>query len=138
MDFVTTTPPLRDTPVLRLRLHLARTDSAELRPVRAFGPRHEFWHGTQPLTGVLTVPGADSGETRVVRLRGGALVEDERHLCPDCPGRTLWIRWVASGSFGGEWAKDFGIAVLQTADGHMYNAAVGRFCAVRTSGEARP
>ena len=129
---VTTTQPLRDTPILHLHLHLAPTDSAELRPARAIGPTHQPWHGTQRLTGTLAVPGApDASENRVVRLRDGALVEDERHLCLDCSGRTLWIRWTTSGSFGGDWAKDFGVGVLQTADGHMYTAAVGRFCATR-------
>jgi hypothetical protein len=135
---VTTTTRGLAWPAKGVSVRLAVTDSAERSGVRGLGPppgrRLALWE--QPLTAYF---GRDSAATAataaatpwVYRLRAGALVQDERHLCNDCAATTYWIAGVSAAGFWGRWSGDFGAVAVQGRDGRFHDRAEGLFCATR-------
>ena len=137
---VTTTRGMERGP-RRVRMRLAVTDSAERSGVRGFGPdgrRLGFWD--QPLTAYIDIAEQAPGWPRqyVYRLRSGALVQDERHLCLDCGATTYWLEAAGPSGLWGRWEHHFGGVAVKGRGGTWHTQVAGRFCAYRMANDSVP
>ena len=135
---VTTTRGMEGGP-RTVRLRLAVTDSGERTGVRGFGPdgrRLGFWD--QPVTAYIGALGAGRPEPYVYRLRAGAFVQDERHLCNDCSATVYRLEAVGPSGLWGRWEHEFAGIRVKGRDGKWHARVAGRFCAYRAAADSVP
>lgn len=135
---VTTTRGMESGP-RRTPMRIVVTDSSERTKARGFGPdgrRLALWD--QPLTAYIGPPTQSPGvqPAYVYRLRAGAFVQDERHLCFDCGATTFWLDAVGPSGLWGRSRSDLGGIAVQGRDGKLHASLEGRFCAYRVTADS--
>jgi hypothetical protein len=74
----------------------------------------------------------------VYRLRSGAFVQDERHLCNDCSATIYWLDAVGPSGLWGRWEHEFAGVTVKGHDGKWHARVGGRFCAYRVAPDSVP
>jgi hypothetical protein len=115
------------------QLELWPAPAAE-RQYRAFGVDERT--RTQALTGRLTWEpraGHPASQPRTVRLRGAALVVDNRPRCVDCSGTTYRIQVVRPDRLAGVSNAGLSGVAMVGPGGRLYDYVTDHFCAMRVA-----